>query len=190
MPLVTYKPSLQMDMVLSKLYTDIIYAGDGDSLLMPEARMLSGFLKNCQLPNVCLLGYDEGEMAQYNGPWLWALFEPCFSGAFVALWIKPEKRGTKQSVRFTFELLEAALTTCPLLLGITRQKALVAEHQKMGYQLIGLLPGLWEGHDVWLLTLDREGLQDAKRPFANLWAPVVEAPAPSLEEEQTEGSQP
>jgi hypothetical protein len=169
-PLVTYRPSMQMDMILSKLYTDIVYAGDAEGLLTPQARTLSGFLQNCQSPNVCLLGFDEGEMSSFNGPWLWANFEPCFSGAFAGLWIKPEKRGTKQAARFTFELLEAALSTCPLLLNVTKQRNLVAEHEKLGYRLVGVLPKLWEDQDVWLLALEPQGLTVAKERFAGLWA--------------------
>lgn len=185
MALVTYKPDMQADMVLSKLYTDIIYARDGDGLLMPQAQTLSGFLSLCQAPNVCILGFDEGEFGTFNGPWLWANFEPCFSGAFVALWIKPEKRGTKQAVRFTFDLLGGALEQCPLLLNVTKQEELLEEHEKMGYKLVGKLTGLWEGKDVWLLSLDQEGLLRAKEKFAGLWKPqkplIQEPPQEALE---------
>jgi hypothetical protein len=192
MPLVTYHPDLQMDMLLSKLYTDIIYARDGDKLLAPQAQTLSGFLALCQTPNVCVLGFDEGDAGVLNGPWLWAVFEPVFSGAFVSLWVRPEKRGSKQAARVTFELLTDALDACPLLLNITKQAALLPDHEKLGYRLVGQLPGLWGGADVWLLALDRAGVEAAKTRFAGLWKgppppPADPTPQPMLGEGGSDG---
>jgi hypothetical protein len=147
-----YEPTMQSDLMLAKLYTEIIYSRDLDRLLAPDARTLSGFMKLCQPPNVCLLGTDEG-LENRDGAWMWANFEPCFSGAFVGMWIKAERRGSKGSLTAVVDILEAGLKDFSILLNITHQNYLLEEHEKFGYSLVGEIPLLWAGRSVWLLKL-------------------------------------
>lgn len=167
MPTILYSPSIQSDMLLSKLYTDIMYSGDADKVLAPDVQTLSGFLHNCQKPRVCIYAIDDG-LAATSGIWLWCHLEPCFSGAFMALWIRPEKRGSKQSLNVVMDLYDAILLDFPVILGTTHQEELVEEHLKAGYLLLGEIPNLWGGKKVWVLTMTRESFSKRKEYYDSL----------------------
>lgn len=156
-----YEPTMMSDLVLAKLFTEMAYSGDLEKMLGPRGKTLSGFLALCQPPNTCLLGIDEG-LLEMEGAWLWAHFEPCFSGAFVGMWVRPEKRGMKGSVRTVLGILEAGLKDYPVLLNITHQERLLEEHTDFGYRMVGEVPLLWGGRSVWLMQLTMEWFEGCR----------------------------
>lgn len=160
MPLMVYHPSISEDMLLSKAYTDIMWSRDADKLLSAQHQTLSGFLRLCQPPNVVIYGIDDGAAAM-NGIWLWSIVEPCYSGAFFSLWIKPEKRHTKQALKWTLDLYSKVLEESPVLLGITHQETLLEEHESIGYSILGKVPYLWGGNDVWVMQVTKESFHRA-----------------------------
>lgn len=171
MPLALYRTTPQMDMFLSKVYTDIVYAGDGEKVLGERMQSLFGFLSGCQPPNICILGFDAGPR-ELNGAWMWTLMEPCYDGGFFSMWIRPEKRRTKQAFALAWECYERFFDEFPVLLGVTHQEDLLEEHQRLGYTLLGKVRNLKQGQDVWIMTIHKEDFLARKSEFADLIAAI------------------
>jgi hypothetical protein len=167
MPLMLYRPSVANDIYLSKLYSDICIGGDGDKVLGEAMQLLSGFLAGCQSPRICLMAYDEG-LLEREGAWMWAHFEPCYDGGFLSMWVRGEKRRTKQAIATAFEVYERFFEQFPVLLGITHQPDLLDEHKHMGYTILGKVPGLKNGKDVWIMTLTKAEFDAKQSQFARL----------------------
>jgi hypothetical protein len=88
-------------------------------------------------------------------------FEPMNQGtAFFSLWVHQAYRGKRRSVQAFVELLDYGLTHKHIILGITKQENLLDAHRKMGYTIVGKIPGLWgHGQDAWLVSITRPQLE-------------------------------
>lgn len=167
MPLTLYKSSPHMDMYLSKLYTDILYSGEAEKVLGERMQSLYGFLAGCQSPNICLLGFDGGEKS-LNGAWLWTLLEPCYDGGFFSLWIKKEKRQSKQAFALILDAYHRYFEFFPVLMGVTYQKDILEEHQRLGYKILGKVTNLKKDKDIWIMTCHREDFLNSTEKFNRL----------------------
>lgn len=113
------------------------------------------------------MGYDEG-LLEREGAWMWAHFEPCYDGGFLSMWVRGEKRRTKQAIALAWEVYERFFEQFPVLLGITHQPDLLDEHKHMGYEILGRVPGLKNGQDVWIMVLTRADFAARQSQFARL----------------------
>ena len=90
-------------------------------------------------------------------------FEPINQGgAFFSLWIHQEHRTNPRMAQAFYELLEYGLQAKHILLGITQQENLLDGHRKMGYTVVGKIPGLWGSQDAWLVSLTRAQLEKGR----------------------------
>ena len=94
-----------------------------------------------------------------RGPWLFVSTRPWLDGAIFGIWVRPDKRRSKDMVYMASEAYTRALQKYKLLIGYTK-RPLQKMHQKMGYRLQGKIPGLWNGEDVQIWTLRREDFVD------------------------------
>lgn len=86
-------------------------------------------------------------------------FEPMhMGGAFFSLWVHPAHRRSRRMLQAYGELLEYALERTHIILGITKQEHLLDAHRKMGYTVVGQVPGLWGLEAAWLVSLTKAQL--------------------------------
>jgi hypothetical protein len=60
------------------------------------------------------------------------------------------------------------LTRVPTIVGLTKQPALVAEHERIGYTVAGTIPQFWDGEDVIVLVLTQERFQPVLQRYRRL----------------------
>lgn len=102
--------------------------------------------------------------------------------AFLTLWLSPAWRRIPRGLAALEESYEIALTHFPVLLGFTRQPALLAMHARWGYAVLGRLPRVFDGHDGWVVALTRESYAAAKAagrprqptPNGATWEPAAD----------------
>ncbi len=135
--MLVYTPAKDMDMILAGIWARIAQEGELDQLLYEGGQPLSRFMKDAQPPNTCFLEVDPK-----TGPWFFFLLSPFYSGAWVACWMAPEKRSSKEGLQAIKDAHEAALSLYPVLLALTTQLTLAEEMEKLGWRNVGKIYAL------------------------------------------------
>jgi len=131
--------------------------GDFDKLFMPQYGTISRFFEHVAKLRIVFKVDDKGV-------WFWASYAPMLSGAQFDMWARPDKRCTKAGVEAMGEALERGFDVWPVLIGLTRQENLLDGHRRMGYTIVGKVPALWAGEDVWVMHITRESF-NAREAF-------------------------
>jgi len=87
------------------------------------------------------------------GIWFAAWFEPSLSGVFMGAWAAKEVRHRKRGLFAFLDAWEWALQRWPVVIGITKQPAILAEHQRLGYTIHGPIPHWFDGKSTWIMHL-------------------------------------
>lgn len=152
--MIIYEPGKEMDLVLAHLWVRMGVVGDLGRLLGGKVQPLSSFLRDAQPPGVVFLEVDQ------EGAWFYLNLTPFYAGAWVACWLDPRKRQSKEGLRAVREGHELALSSFPLLLAATPHEEILGEMARFGWELQGKIPGLYEegGPPAHLLSLSRTAL--------------------------------
>ena len=157
---IQYNGSTEHDLLMFQWWTKMHQDGEFEQTFVKDVDSPSAFMAYFHLPRLLAFKLTTNGIAPK--PWICVWIEPCMDGAFLGLWIDREWRNTKKCVRSTEEALEISLKQFPIIIGLTKQKRLLKPHQKMGYTIAGFVPKLWNGDDVWILTLDSWGFKNRK----------------------------
>lgn len=145
----SYVPSYENDLLLlqwlERMRHDNELGAFASSLHIPSS-FLTYFRDRAKL----IIEVDD------DGIWLAAWFEPVMSGAFVGLWIAPNKRRSPSSLVIIDRLIEKALTVWPTLMSITSSSALVEQYRAFGWEFGCEIPKLFDGEDITLLYMTKE----------------------------------
>lgn len=150
--MILYNRSFEHDALMLKWYQELLQTGDFDVTFMPSAKPLSrwlGIFRSCQLVFDC----DEA------GIWWAGWFEPTFGGAMYAMWCRKDKRHTIANTAHTLLALESGLVNWPVIFSLTIQPHLIEAQSRLGYNVVGEVPGLWEERSAWLLVLTRNNFE-------------------------------
>ena len=111
---------------------------------------LHSFLSTFQPPNQLLFKSDLK-----LGLWFAAWLEPALSGAFVGLWCQDKMRHTKALLETVEEALDYGLYQYPVLIGVTKQENLLDAYRRLGYNVLGKVPLIFDGEDAWIAHITR-----------------------------------
>lgn len=163
MPLVVYSPGHDEDLMLTLIYGQIAGEGDQDRCLHGDAKTLGGFFALVREASPCFIALDD------NGPYWIGWFEPCMSGAFFGSWCAPNKRKSRDNVRNHLQALKLGLTQYPVIMGITKQEALLDVHRRLGYEIMGFIPKLWDEEAGWLMWINAARVKDTLALYSPLF---------------------
>lgn len=156
-PLFQYTATAPEDILVARWWSRMFADGDVDRLFTRDARTLAGLLRIIAPPKVMFYAADA------NGDlWYAAWFEQLFSSLVAGMWIRRDRRSAPGALAAWLETLHAALEVSPTVLGITKHVNLLRSHRKIGYTVLGSVPGMWDGEDAWVVMLTREA-------FAKTW---------------------
>ena len=161
--MIVYRPNEGLDGLLLSAYQNIAQAGDLDRLLHKNAQSLTAFLSLLVAPTVTFL-----EASEELGVWFLAWAVSSFDGAVLSQWVHPKMRCRKAFVRASLRVRKMILTRVPTIVGLTKQPALVAEHERIGYTVAGTIPQFWDGEDVIVLVLTQERFQPVLQRYRRL----------------------
>ncbi len=91
-----------------------------------------------------------------DGIWFAAWFEPSLSGVFMGAWCAKEYRHRGHGRRGLNAFLDAwewGLQRWPVVIGITKQPAILDEHRRLGYTIHGPIPQWFDGKSTWIMHL-------------------------------------
>lgn len=149
-PMIAYDPhNSNHGTLLLHWYCHLVATGDMNRLFTHEAHALQDFLRVFEDKQLFFWCDDKGI---YVAAWT----APCLGAVFFSLWIREDKRHSKQAYCCVCDAYDAVFHHWPTLMGLTKQKALLDEHVKMGYTIEGRIPQLWDGFDAWLVVLTKE----------------------------------
>lgn len=149
--LLEYEPNAINDTLLLAWWTRMVQSGDIKTFLTEDALALSNFINHFR-PPMRLLYKVNADI----GIWFAAVISPLFDGAFFDMWIDQGHRAGKAWLEAMEEALEVAFDQYPVLIGTTTQANLIDGHLRLGYNIGGMIPKLWNGKDVHVLYITRE----------------------------------
>ena len=155
--MISYIPGREHDMLLTSWWARMDADGELETTLAESCRILSGFIASFQRPRVLFFDADE------NGICMAIWFEPLMSGAFAGLWVAQHKRHSPSTLKNFRAIFDIALRHFSVIIGVTKKENLISQHERLGYELLGRIPSLFDGEDAWILTLTREGFNEHRR---------------------------
>ncbi len=142
--------------LLSQWWYELHRSGDIDKLFPKRAQTLQALFKLFESPLIAMFDMDD------DGIWFMVWLSPAVDGAFFSLWIRNDKRHTKEAYSNLRTAYEAALGAFPVLMGITIQERLLVQHEKLGYSVYGPIPDLFDGKPAWMVVLTRDSYKSAE----------------------------
>jgi hypothetical protein len=151
-----YKGTVQEDISIFEWWREIAGTTDGDlyKMLPRSSWPLSCFYQLFRPPKTLLYAEDD------KGIWFAVWLERMESAGIFSMWVAKRWRGTLKQYRITKLAYEGSFEMFPVLLGMTKQPDLLDEHKKVGYEVLGKVPGLFGGQeDAWIVMLTREAFE-------------------------------
>lgn len=152
--------------LLAQWWAEITVDGSRDQLFMPP-NTLGQTMSFFESPDVSMI-YE----ADARGMWFVMWFSPLLSGMSASMWCRRDRRGKLSHLRAAEWGYDTALKAVPTLVGVTTQESLLDEHRRLGYTVLGKIPGLVNGEGAWIVVLTREGWEGrrAKRATRGVMA--------------------
>lgn len=149
--LIVYEPSPLHDSLMLGWWARLLSDGELDKIFTNGMMAVTNFCAAIQLPRHVLFKQREG-----IGVWYTALITPTFDGAFFDMWCAKDLRATRACLEALEQALTWALDRWPVLIGLTVQEKLLDAHRRLGYTVVGSIPGLWNGRDTFVMHLTKE----------------------------------
>lgn len=153
-----YQPGPDDDLLMLKAWDELVTSGELEKTFGSGSLSLSSWFKSIAPP-----GHQTFYEVDDEGIWLLFTLSPAFGAAFVTLWVARRHRHSPSRLAAVELAYEAAFQGFSLLLGVTKQERLLAQHERWGYTVVGRVPGLWDGEDAWIVTLSEGQYWQAKR---------------------------
>jgi hypothetical protein len=153
---ISYNRSDKHDLLIAQWWGALRQVGEFDGVFSEDVQSLGAFMEFWR--GSCVLVFDTDEQGMTVAMW----FQPAMSGAFSGLWVRPDKRRSPSVFRQIELGYSSALCHWPVLIGVTKQEQLLKAHRKLGYDVLGRVPHLWNGDPAWIVILTREGFDAAR----------------------------
>lgn len=144
--MILYERTYEQDLLMLGWYHELLTSDDMPYTFMPSTKPLSrwfGLFRQCHLYY----------LADEKGIWWACWYEPAYGGVMYSMWCRADRRKSRENVALTMQALEAGLAEWGTVFGITKQATLLELHRRLGYTIVGDVPGLWEGGSAWLVVL-------------------------------------
>jgi hypothetical protein len=148
-----YQPCLEHDVAFLRWWEEMIASGDFEKVFASNRRTPTSFMETFAPPTLCVFSRDD------KGMWIvvwWHLFAGMDSGAFMHYWCREDMRGARKQLHVSQLVYDFAMDTWPVVIGLTKHEHLLRIHRKIGYNILGKIPKLLEGEDMWVLYLTPE----------------------------------
>lgn len=137
-------------------FARMVSDGDLARMYLGQYKTTEAFCGFFQQPTTELYVNTDAE-----GIWLAAWLIPFTVGKVLGLWVRKDRRRQRESLGAVVEMYRHLLSAHPMLIGLTKQEALLAPHRKMGYEVLG--PTEIDGGPAWFVVLTRERFEQRRR---------------------------
>ena len=150
MKLYTHGTDPEADLLMAQWWLRMRDDGDLAKVFLRSAHTLSGFWDCWRNVDLMLEVDDKGI---YIAMWM----EYYMGTGILGLYVRPDKRHSIGAIRNVLRLykyiFDAGLKT---VIGITKQETLLPMHERLGYTVLGMVPGIYGGEDGYIVTLTAE----------------------------------
>ncbi len=145
----SYTPTSLHDWLLIDLWGKMQRDGSLQGAMFSSVQSLLPF---CQL-----LAKPSTRLAMdHDGPYFCAWVEPMMTGVSLGLWIREDKRKSRQCLVFSHEVLDELLKTYQVVLVVTRDKTTSQFHKHFGFLFACEIPYIYEGDTAYISYLTQE----------------------------------
>lgn len=134
-----YRPD--QDIALLRLWMRLNETLEINQVFLPSSRRLPEFLARFQSPAV--RAFTRNVKGEIDFIVWFTPFNTAVPSTIAGLWSDASIRGSRKLIEVISTIYTAAFTIWTNVFGITRN-TLIARHQKMGYNVVGIVPGFFE----------------------------------------------
>lgn len=141
------------DVLILDWWQELKRVGELDAIFSRSCYSLSRFYKIFQRPNwLFYLADDKGLKLA-----IWV--EPFYASAMTGVWIAPRCRRSKTVFRSWQLIYQAIFSMFDNVLGVTKRKCLLTEHEKVGYTIVGCINKLLDSQPCWIVHMSKEAFE-------------------------------
>ena len=146
----TYERTTQEDLLFYRWWARMSMDGDLEKVFLKNAHTPGAFMELMRKQDVVLYALDSvGEV--YVVAWIYLFM----SLPSVSLWVRSDCRKSRAAARLVSYIYSYVFKYVSTIIGITKQERLIKSHKHMGYDVVGKIPGLWDGEDAWVVVLEK-----------------------------------
>lgn len=161
--LTLYTGTADEDVLVGRWYMQMVADGDLDGLFTRDSRTLGAVFAQVRRPHTLVYARDD------DGLWFTVWGVQLLSGTFLGLWVRRDRRRSREALRAVLDALAWYLEALPLVLGVTKQANHLREHRRLGYDVVGKIEGWFDGEDAWIVKLTRERLHATLERYRRRW---------------------
>lgn len=144
--------------LLVGMYYDAAKDGTLDTAFHPQLKLLSNFLAFFRFQ--CTLGIA----VDTKGIWFAFSAEPMLDGVQVGMWVREDRRHTKDVYDMAVKAHDELFTVRPLAITMSAEPEKQELFQRFGYKYCGAFPKAFNGRDVKFFALTKDEYEQHKRP--------------------------
>ena len=151
---IAYKPSIEHDLLLINWWSELADGGDLSKIFHPNIHAPSRFLPYFNPPRAMFF--------KIEGPRIWfALWaEPFFDGAAIGLWVAPEKRRTRETLRSLLRMVDVLVRQYKTLVVVSKLEGIIEQvGSAAGFEPVGSISRIFSGSDMSVAQLTIEKWQ-------------------------------
>lgn len=143
------------DLMILRWWMKLHESGDMERLIIPDSHNLKGFFGVFAQPTALIYQVLKGEIT--HAGW----YKPVEGtaktrNAYAGLWCSDTIRGTRTQGHALVTTYTLAFEFYDAILGLTWQKDLLEEHEKMGYTVVGCIPNMYDKPYCYQVHLTRD----------------------------------
>lgn len=161
--LTLYSGRADEDVLVARWWGRMAEDGDLDNLFLAESRTLGALFSLVRPPRHFVYLAEEP-----GGIWFAMWGDQIMAGAFIGMWLRRDRRRTRRGLCAFLDGLEWLLSIVPVVLGVTKQPNIVAEHERLGYTVFGRLPEFFDGQEATVVALTRDAFAKTLEKYKRL----------------------
>lgn len=146
-----YTPKENHDLPLLSWWNELVGSGDLQRVFGASMQSLTSFMRLFSEPSTTLV-YGADDRTWTRAAWT----VPIASAGAWSCWLRDDQRHKPSSLVFLLRSLRVGFTLYPTLLTLTRDYAVINEAQRVGFSLLGTIPGIFDGETAYVAYLSRE----------------------------------
>lgn len=153
-----YNSSYDEDLLLLRLWMELIETGDIEKLVIQHDRRLTIFLQIFQKPTIAIYGLDTFGRIDFI---IW-FRDPSGQSIFCGLWANEKIRRSRRLFNIIRVVYPLAFEVYETIIGVTWQADILELHTKLGYSITGNLEKFMGQPTVWLVQLTKEAFYNSR----------------------------
>ena len=146
-----YEGKYEEDFYILRWWMKLSESGDLVDVFPRSSQPLFAFGKLFHHPTKLFYSLHKGEI------WFAVWMSMMGHAVMFNMWCDKPFRGSKKQLKYTRLAYDAAFQITNVVLGFTKRYKLLRIHQRIGYEILGRIPKMFDGiDDAWMVMLTKE----------------------------------